>query len=87
MIDMERSVGYTGILPGILILPQEGLKAREGGGGHANPFDVFSSFFGGGRKYHRCACIHSSSRAVDRDSGVRKGPTMVSEFEVPLADM
>jgi len=50
---------------------EEGLKAREGGGGHANPFDVFSSFFGGG----------------NRDQSVRRGPTMVSEFEVPLADM
>lgn len=26
---------------------QEGLKAHEGGQHHANPFDMFSSFFGG----------------------------------------
>jgi len=70
-----------------LIYPQEGLKAHEGGGGHANPFDVFSSFFGGGRKYPYRACKCSGSHTVDRGTGVRKGPTMVSEFEVPLADM
>ena len=30
---------------------QEGLKAHEGGQGHhANPFDMFANFFGGGRK-------------------------------------
>lgn len=28
---------------------QEGLKAHEGGQHHTNPFDMFSSFFGGGR--------------------------------------
>ncbi|KAK0204788.1 hypothetical protein DFS33DRAFT_1322819 [Desarmillaria ectypa] len=50
---------------------EEGLKAHEGGQGQANPFDVFSSFFGGG---------HPSSQ-------VRRGPTSVTEFEVDLADM
>lgn len=50
MIDTERSVNFSEIRLLYLICPQEGLKAREGGGGHANPFDVFSSFFGGGRK-------------------------------------
>jgi DnaJ-related protein SCJ1 len=29
---------------------QEGLKAHESGQHHANPFDVFSNFFGGGRE-------------------------------------
>ena len=30
---------------------QEGLKAHEGGQGHhANPFDMFANFFGGGRE-------------------------------------
>jgi len=49
---------------------EEGLKNVEnGGGGHANPFDIFQSFFGGGQQHQ----------------GVRKGPTSVSEFEVPLA--
>lgn len=51
---------------------EEGLKAHEGGQGHhANPFDMFQSFFGGG---------HQSQQ-------VRKGPTSVSEFEVSLADI
>jgi DnaJ-related protein SCJ1 len=30
-------------------LLQEGLKAHEGGHHQANPFDIFSNFFGGGR--------------------------------------
>jgi DnaJ-related protein SCJ1 len=47
---------------------EEGLQAQEGGRA-ANPFDVFSNFFGGG--YHE---------------QTRKGPTMMSEFEVSLAD-
>ncbi|KAF8340261.1 DnaJ-domain-containing protein [Cantharellus anzutake] len=51
---------------------EEGLKQHEnGGGGFQNPFDMFQSFFGGGRP---------------RDE-VRRGPTSVSEFEVPLAAM
>ncbi|KAG8839743.1 DnaJ- protein scj1 [Serendipita sp. 411] len=50
---------------------EEGLEAHEGG--HAsNPFDVFSNFFGGGAAHHE---------------SVRRGPTMVSEFEVSLADV
>ena len=60
MIDMERSVDYCAVSPPIFNLPQEGLKAREGGAGHANPFDIFSNFFGGGRKYPYCACKYSS---------------------------
>ncbi|KAA1467490.1 DnaJ-domain-containing protein [Dentipellis sp. KUC8613] len=51
---------------------EEGLKAHEGGQQqHANPFDIFSSFFGGG---------HPSQQ-------VRRGPTSVTEFEVSLADI
>ena len=50
MIDMERFVNHSAICLLYLVHPQEGLKAHEGGRGHANPFDVFSSFFGGGRK-------------------------------------
>ncbi|KAH9945168.1 DnaJ-domain-containing protein [Epithele typhae] len=51
---------------------EEGLKAHEGGQGHhANPFDMFQSFFGGGG--------HQQQQ-------VRRGPTSVSEFEVSLAD-
>ena len=40
------------------ISPQEGLKAHEGGGGqhHANPFDMFQNFFGGGREFVCCFC-------------------------------
>ena len=53
---------------------QEGLKAHEGGQQqHSNPFDMFSSFFGG-REY----------AAHDQ---VRKGPSSLTEFEVKLADM
>ena len=37
---------------------QEGLKAHEGGQHHTNPFDMFSSFFGGGRQY-RCFSEHT----------------------------
>lgn len=51
---------------------EEGLKAHEGGQGHhANPFDVFSSFFGG----------------RPADDQARRGPSSLSEFEVTLADM
>jgi len=50
---------------------EEGLKQHEGGQQHHNPFDMFSSFFGGG----------------PRQEQVRRGPTMTSEFEVTLADM
>ncbi|KAI0322621.1 hypothetical protein OF83DRAFT_1167486 [Amylostereum chailletii] len=52
---------------------EDGLKAHEGGQPfHANPFDMFSSFFGGGHHGH---------------DQVRRGPTSVSEFEVTLADV
>ncbi|KAI5122286.1 hypothetical protein M0805_002366 [Coniferiporia weirii] len=50
---------------------EEGLKAHEGGQQHSNPFDMFSSFFGGHRPQDQ----------------VRKGPTSLTEFEVSLADM
>ncbi|KAG8858774.1 DnaJ- protein scj1 [Tulasnella sp. 330] len=51
---------------------EEGLKAHEGGGGRSsNPFDIFSNFFGGGHQQDQ----------------QRRGPTMVSEFEVSLSDM
>lgn len=50
---------------------EEGLKQHQDGGGSQNPFDMFQNFFGGGRP---------------RDE-VRRGPTSVSEFEVPLAAM
>ncbi|KAI0303829.1 hypothetical protein B0F90DRAFT_1626133 [Multifurca ochricompacta] len=52
---------------------EEGLKAHEGGQHqYANPFDMFSQFFGGGFQAHE---------------QVRRGPTSVSEFEVSLADI
>ncbi|KAH9959624.1 hypothetical protein BC827DRAFT_1212647 [Russula dissimulans] len=52
---------------------EEGLKAHEGGQHqYANPFDVFSQFFGGG------------FQAQDQ---VRRGPTSVTEFEVSLEDV
>ncbi|TDL25859.1 DnaJ-domain-containing protein [Rickenella mellea] len=51
---------------------EEGLKAHEGGQHHANPFDMFSQFFGGG---------------FSQQEQVRKGPTSLTEFEVTLADM
>ncbi|PPQ66216.1 hypothetical protein CVT24_000328 [Panaeolus cyanescens] len=51
---------------------EEGLKAHEGGGGpQANPFDMFSNFFGGGHAYQQA----------------RRGPSSLTEFEVTLADM
>ncbi|KAG6908330.1 hypothetical protein DXG01_005241 [Tephrocybe rancida] len=50
---------------------EEGLKAHEGGQHQANPFDMFQSFFGGG---------HQQQQA-------RRGPSSVSEFEVPLEDV
>ncbi|KAH7106592.1 DnaJ-domain-containing protein [Auriculariales sp. MPI-PUGE-AT-0066] len=50
---------------------EEGLRQHEGGQHHANPFDMFSNFFGGGQAREQ----------------VRRGPTMVSEIEVTLADM
>ncbi|EJF64934.1 DnaJ-domain-containing protein [Dichomitus squalens LYAD-421 SS1] len=52
---------------------EEGLKAHEGGHQHhANPFDMFQSFFGGGGY---------------GGHQVRKGPTSTSEFEISLADI
>ncbi|KZT22354.1 DnaJ-domain-containing protein [Neolentinus lepideus HHB14362 ss-1] len=52
---------------------EEGLRAHEGGGGqhYANPFDIFSNFFGGGPAQQQ----------------VRRGPTSLTEFEVSLADI
>ncbi|TFL02515.1 DnaJ-domain-containing protein [Pterulicium gracile] len=51
---------------------EEGLKQHESGGGHnANPFDMFSNFFGGGHQHTQ----------------VRRGPTSLTEFDVTLADM
>lgn len=50
---------------------EEGLKAHEGGQTQQNPFDIFSSFFGGGFRAEQ----------------TRKGPSSVTEFELPLADM
>ncbi|KAG8213021.1 hypothetical protein J3R82DRAFT_11413 [Butyriboletus roseoflavus] len=52
---------------------EEGLRAHEGGQQqHANPFDVFSSFFGGGFAHQQ---------------QTRRGPTVMMEFEVSLSDM
>ncbi|THH14210.1 hypothetical protein EW146_g6089 [Bondarzewia mesenterica] len=51
---------------------EEGLKAHEGGQQYANPFDIFSNFFGGG---------HPGPQQA------RRGPTSVTEFEVSLADI
>ncbi|KAF7312295.1 Chaperone protein DnaJ [Mycena indigotica] len=50
---------------------EEGLKAHESGQHHANPFDMFSNFFGGG---------HHQQQA-------RRGPSSVTEFEVELSDI
>ncbi|KAH8100878.1 DnaJ-domain-containing protein [Cristinia sonorae] len=52
---------------------EEGLKMHEGGGQHhANPFDMFQNFFGGG---------HPGGAQT------RKGPTSLLEMEINLADM
>ncbi|KXN89110.1 hypothetical protein AN958_06311 [Leucoagaricus sp. SymC.cos] len=50
---------------------EEGLKAHEGGQQHQNPFDIFSNFFGGGFRAEQ----------------TRKGPSSLTEFELPLEDM
>ncbi|KZS88124.1 DnaJ-domain-containing protein [Sistotremastrum niveocremeum HHB9708] len=54
---------------------EQGLQQHEAQGGQQahNPFDMFSSFFGGGGQFQQ--------------QQVRRGPTMQSEFEVSLADM
>ncbi|KAI9566769.1 hypothetical protein HD554DRAFT_2112241 [Boletus coccyginus] len=52
---------------------EEGLRAHEGGQQqHANPFDIFSSFFGGG---------------FTQQQQTRRGPTVMMELEVSLSDM
>lgn len=52
---------------------EEGLKAHEGGQQHhANPFDIFSNVFGG---------------AFNTQQQVRRGQTVIIDFEVSLADM
>ena len=73
---------------------EEGLKAHEGGQHqYANPFDMFSQFFGGGCMYTIiigavCSHLtHPSLHAVHAQEEVRRGPTSVSEFEVSLADI
>ncbi|EKM58382.1 uncharacterized protein PHACADRAFT_252656 [Phanerochaete carnosa HHB-10118-sp] len=51
---------------------EEGLKAHEGGQQHhANPFDMFAQFFGGGHQGQQ----------------TRRGPSSLSEMEISLADM
>ncbi|KAJ7637733.1 hypothetical protein DFH06DRAFT_651891 [Mycena polygramma] len=50
---------------------EEGLKAHEGGQHQANPFDMFSQFFGGGHQQQQ----------------TRRGPSSLTEFEVELSDM
>ncbi|KAF9237672.1 hypothetical protein BU15DRAFT_75870 [Melanogaster broomeanus] len=53
---------------------EEGLRAHEGGQQqHANPFDMFSSFFGGG--------------FGGGQQQARRGPTVMMEFEISLANM
>ncbi|KAG6373457.1 hypothetical protein JVT61DRAFT_6610 [Boletus reticuloceps] len=52
---------------------QEGLRAHEGGQQHhANPFDIFSSFFGGG---------------FAQQQQTRRGPSVMLELEISLSDM
>ncbi|KAG6331942.1 hypothetical protein ID866_7149 [Astraeus odoratus] len=52
---------------------EEGLRAHEGGQQqYANPFDVFSSFFGGG---------------FAAQQQTRRGPNSIFDIEVSLADM
>ena len=72
------------------IFGQEGLKAHEGGHHQANPFDIFSAFFGGGRKHRDRSFLGECSlncKFVDQGQQVRRGPTSLTEFEVQLADM
>ncbi|KZT72994.1 DnaJ-domain-containing protein [Daedalea quercina L-15889] len=51
---------------------EEGLKANEGGRQHANPFDIFQSFFGGG---------------FSAQQQVRRGPAAHFDVEVTLEDV
>lgn len=53
---------------------EEAVRRHQQGGsdGPASPFDMFSQFFGGGRR---------------SGSGQRKGPNMVTEVEVELQDI
>ncbi len=51
---------------------EEGLKGGGGGGGH-DPFDIFSQFFGGGRR-----------RGSQEPS---RGPDVVIPLRVSLADL
>ncbi|KAJ6505973.1 hypothetical protein DFH09DRAFT_1251868 [Mycena vulgaris] len=50
---------------------EEGLKAHEGGQHQANPFDMFSNFFGGHQQQQQ----------------TRRGPSSSTEFEVELSDI
>ncbi|KAF8490574.1 hypothetical protein JB92DRAFT_3100680 [Gautieria morchelliformis] len=79
----HRSHAHIPILPAYAVLsdPQKrGLYDRHGeegltqheGGQHPNPFDMFSSFFGGSRPQQQEVC---------------RGPMMTSDFEVNLKDM
>ena len=67
-----------------------GLKAHEGGQHHANPFDMFQNFFGGGGVYIttlRYISPNVTFEGFQHQEQVRKGPTSITEFEVSLADM
>lgn len=67
---------------------EEGLKAHEGGQTQQNPFDIFSSFFGGGcRSPTSASWLSCPYHYPVRAEQTRKGPSSVTEFELPLADM
>ncbi|KZT00814.1 DnaJ-domain-containing protein [Laetiporus sulphureus 93-53] len=63
--------GEASVLNEVICRLQEGLKANEGGQHYANPFDLFSNFFGGG---------HPANQQ-------RRGPNSVSDMEVSLSDL
>lgn len=52
----------------------EGLKQRRNGGGHHDPFDLFSRFFGGGGGH------------FGGDRGMRRGPNAEVKVNLPLRD-
>lgn len=67
---------------------QEGLKQHEGGQRATNPYDMFSSFFGGRELLNDDVPFCCSDDVfVDQQQETRRGPTTTSDFEVSLEDM
>jgi DnaJ-related protein SCJ1 len=67
----------------------EGLKQHEaqkqGGGMHHNPFDMFSQFFG--ESFHIDKRAVSDAPLGGQRQQEKRGPSMLTQIEVDLADM